>query len=255
MAKTPEQKAAELAAKQAAEGATLSTEAIEPAEPVVFDSIQSANEEVIQAPEVIETPTQTVPLAIPQMAVPFTPEQMEIIQQLVKQTQSRGTNQPVSVYGKRDPRDITTVRVSNWEGKFVVGFKDMNNNPWKSQPKYNVMKQDAVRGFAKPEPFVTLILSSNGTDFEELTLPLVDFMDQRMKIELPVVHVDKQEVIKDHGTLGRRTDEMAVETDGNNRPVAQTNIKMESKEVVMKIYVQIPGFAHPVEFIGSDFLA
>lgn len=219
----------------------------------VMDSIQEAQEQAVEAPkETVQAPVGFTP---EQKAVTFTPEQMEVIQQIVKQSQGRGIGQPISVYGQRDPRKIQTVKVSNFDGKFVVGFKDLNTNPYKKEPKYSVMKQDAVRGFTKPEPFVTLMLSSNGTEIEELTLPLVDFMDQRMKIEVPVIHMEEQEVIEDHGLLGQRNDEMAIGIDDSGKPLQRVAIKQESKKVIQKFYVQIPGFAHPVEFIGSDFLA
>jgi len=228
----------------------------------VMDSIQEAQEQAVETPielaqipgaiDAIKPKTGFTP---EQSAVTFTPEQMEIIQQIVKQSSARGSGQPISVYGQRDPRKIQTVKVSNFDGKFVVGFKDLNTNPYKKEPKYSVMKQDLIRGFTKPEPFVTLLLSSNGTDIEELTLPLVDFMDQRMKIEVPVIHMEEKEVIEDHGLLGQRNDEMAIGLDDSGKPLQRIAIKQESKKVIQKFYVQIPGFAHPVEFIGSDFLA
>jgi len=233
--KTNAQKAAEAAAK-------LSAEAIEPAQPVVLDSIAEVIEEKV------------VPITTPQTHVPFNADQMEIIQQMIKQGQQRGVNEPLSVYGQRDPRQISTVKVSNFNGKFVVGFKDLNTNPFKKEPKYSIEKADPSRNLKK-EPHVVLILSSNGTDMEELEVPLVDFMDQRMRIEVPVVHMEKVEVIKDHGVLGRIGNDVAFAVDDNGKPLQRVALKAESKEVIMKFYVQLPGFAHPVEFIGNDFLA
>lgn len=254
MAKTPEQKAAEAAAKAAAvtTPVVVATTPEVQETPIVLDSIQDA-----LTPPVIETPVMVPPATVmmtPPTHVPFTADQMEVIQQMVAASQKRGINEPISVYGQRDNRVPTQVKVSQFEGKFVTGFKNLQLNSFKKEPKYSVMKPGYM-GKATLEPHVILILSEDGNTFVEKEVALVDFMDNRDRVEVPIIHIEKLEVIRDHGVLGRRSGEFGVAIDENNRPLAQVSLKAESKEVITKYYVQIPGFAHPVEFIGDDFLA
>lgn len=257
--KTKEQREAEEAAKKIAAGEKITADTQGASEPVVLDSISEALEETQETPVIPGvTGLGSIPgpnvIQTPATHVPFNAEQMEIINAMIANAQKRGVNEPISVYGQRDPRIVTTVKVSQFEGKFVTAFKNLQMNPFKKEPKYSTMKPGYM-GKAAPEPYVTLILSNNGTDFVEKEVALVDFMDNRDKVEVPVVHTVKEEVIKDYGVLGRQGNTMAVAIDENGRPMAQVNLKAETKEVITKYYVQLPGFAHPVEFIGNDFLA
>lgn len=200
----------------------------------------------------VATPVVTEP-TIKQSVVPFNSEQMEIINQMIAQASQRGSSEPLSVYGKRDPRVIENVKVSQFDGKFVIGFKNLQNNPYKTTPKYSITKP-GYDGKAAKEPYVTLLLSNDGVDIEEKEVALVDFMNFRDRIELPILKMEKKEVINDHGVLGRQGGDFAVEIGDNGQPVTPTAVKAESKQLIMKFYVQLPGFEKPVEFI-EDFLA
>lgn len=186
--------------------------------------------------------------------VPFTAEQMAIVEKMIQQSKVRGnTDSSISVYGMRDPKKIETVKVSQFDGMFVIGFKDLQNNPLKKTPKYSETKMDIIRKLPN-EPFITLLLSNDGEKVVEKEVPLVDFMNYRERIVCPVIKLDKEEVIKDHGILGRQNDQFGAEIDENNRPVQSAGIKAEYKTNLMKYYVELPGFNKPVEFI-EDFLA
>lgn len=213
-------------------------------QPVVMDSIQE---------EVIDPVINQTVISEPQKSVAFSPEQMELVQRMIAESNKRGSGEALSVYGKRDPRKVESVKVSQFDGKFVLGFKNLQNNMYKSTPKYSIMKP-GYEGKARVEPYVTLLLSNDGVNIEEKEVALVDFMDFREKMEFPITFMDKQEVIKDHGILGRQSIQFAGGIDDNGKPLTQTAIKAESKEVIMKFYVQLPGFEKPVEFI-EDFLA
>lgn len=187
--------------------------------------------------------------------VHFTPEQLDLVQQLIKASQSKNERGAISMLtGQRDPKKIETVNVSRFDGKFVLGFKDLNKDPYRKVPKYWENKLDINRKLAD-QPFVTLLLSTDGKDIEEKEVALVDYMNNRIKEPMKVVHIDMKEIIDDHGILGRQgSGGFANAIDENGKLLTPVSIKAESKRVERKFYVELPGFETPVEFIDA-FLA
>lgn len=184
----------------------------------------------------------------------FTPEQLEVVQRLIAESKSnQKDNGPLSVYGARDPREITHVKVSMFEGKFVIGFKDFQTNPYSKDKKFYQEKSLPERGLNR-QPFVTLLLTSDGEDVEELEVALIDYMNYRTRIELPVESIEKKEVIEDHGVLGKRGEGMAVGLDSEGKPLSQLTLKAESKKTIMKFYVKLPDTDKVIEFT-EDLLA
>lgn len=186
-------------------------------------------------------------------AVTFSPEQMEVINKLIASSKVTSSSpESISVYNVRDKKKIETVNVSRFDGKFVIGFKDVNNDPYNPTPKYYTEKLDVVRKLPN-QPFVTLILS-DGKETEEKEVSLVDYLNYRKKFKANLVHIDSKEVINDHGLLGRINKDLGSMIDEKGNPIQSTAIRAESKQLVRKFYVELPGFDKPVEFI-EDFLA
>lgn len=194
--------------------------------------------------EQVETKTESI------KDVTFTPEQMEVIQKLI-QSNKGNVNEPLSVYNKRDKTKIETVNVSRFDGKYVIGFKNLQNDPYDKTPRYFQEKLDIKRKLPD-QPFVTLILS-DGKETEEKEVSLIDYMNYRKKIPMKVVHIEKKEIIEDKGILGRNA-EMGQAIDEYGNPERGTAVKAEFKRVEMVFYVDIPGFSKPVEMIDA-FLA
>lgn len=196
----------------------------------------------INAPEIQKTEQVT-----------FTPEQMEVISKMIaSKSVKQSENEPISMYNVRDKKKIETVNVSRFDGKFVIAFKDQNNDPYEVTPKYYVTKHDLNRRLADV-PYITLILS-DGKESEEKEVALIDYLNHRKKHQAKVVHIDLQEIIEDHGLLGRIGADTAGMIDEKGRPVQAQAIRAQSKRTIRKFYVELPGFDKPVEFI-EDFLA
>lgn len=190
----------------------------------------------------------------PEGGVTFTPEQLELVQQMI--AQSKETSQKdssISVYGARDPREITHVKVSMFEGKFVVGFKDFQNNPFSKEKKLYQEKTIPERGLTR-QPFVTLILTDTEGELEEMEVALVDYMNYRSKVELPIEKMIRNEVIKDHGVLGKVGAGTAIGVDSEGKALSKLSLKAESKEIKTSFYVKLPGFKNAIEFT-EDVLA
>ena len=94
--------------------------------------------------------------------VTFSPEQMEVIQSLISAAKSptneRGQSAISRFTNVRDPKEIMTCPIYRFDGKFVIGFKDLNNDPYRKQAKYYENKIDLNRKLAD-QPFVTLLLT------------------------------------------------------------------------------------------------
>jgi len=204
-------------------------------EEVVLDSIVSIEEE-----------------SKSQSNVTFTPEQMEVINKLINAQANRGSSEAVSVYNKRDIKKIETVNVSRFDNKFVIGFKNLNNDAYDTTPRYYEEKLDVVRKLPN-QPFVTLILS-DGKETQEKDVALVDYVNYRKKMQCNVVKIEDKEIIEDHGLLGRTGSDIAGMVDDSGRPVTPIAVRAESKRVIRTYYIEVPGFDKPVEFI-EDFLA
>lgn len=190
--------------------------------------------------------------------VPFTAEQMEIIQKMMSDVRESSRNSvpdAISMYNLRDPKAIETVNVKRIDGMFVLGFKNFQNDPYKKKPKYLKYKKDEVRGLLN-EPFITLLLS-DGSQKEpiEKEMLLLDYVVQgkQDQFRAKVLDVRKKEVIEDHGFLGS-SGEFAVAVDEKGIPEKRPTLLAQTKHEERVFVVELPGFDKPVEFI-PDFLA
>lgn len=189
-------------------------------------------------------------------AVTFTPEQLDLVQKMIEASKtSSNSRSSVSRYSDvRDSKKIENVNVSRFDGKWVLGFKDLNNDPYRKTPKYSENKTDLIRKLPE-QPFVTLLLSSDGIETVEKEVTLIDYMNNREKVPCKVLSINKKEIIDDYGLLGRQGASGlagAIDEKGNLlQPVA---VKQEVKRVEMTFDVEIPGFDKPVTFIEA-FLA
>lgn len=184
--------------------------------------------------------------------VTITPELMSVIDGIVESRlksakSSDSSNDPVSVYGFRDPKSIETVNVKRIFGKFVIGFKNIQNDPLKSHiPKYISYQLDPIRKLAN-QPYLTLILSSGDGDIEEKDILLSDYYNERESFKANIVETKENTKIVSTGLLGRGG-EFAREVDDKGAPVQRSAIKAEV-ELKSKVFlVELPGFAEPVEF-------
>lgn len=193
-------------------------------------------------------------------AVTFNADQIKVIEQMLEERMKsvRGTdnspNNPISLYNLRDPKAIQTVKVSRFDAKWVVGFKDLQNDPYKKAPKYLEYGVDPIRKLNN-EPYIVLLLSDDGTEkkFTEKRVLLVDFMENRERVDVDVISMRTKEEIHDHGILGQQSNYgIAIDEKGNpeNRPT----ILAQSKSVKRWFTVQPEGFTEPMEF-PTDFLA
>jgi hypothetical protein len=192
--------------------------------------------------------------------VTFTEEQLQIVNKLIEKGVARSkeisgsTNSDgISVYGQRDPKSVDTVNVKRYDGKFVVGFKNLQKDPMKKDtPKYIRYDFDPVRKLNE-QPFITLLLSDNGKDIEEKEVSLGDYYRNREYFQADVVEMKEEEVVQDHGILSSSGD-MAREIDDKGQPVRRSNVKAQTRRIERRFVVDLPGFKDKVEFI-SDFLA
>lgn len=184
----------------------------------------------------------------------FTPEQLAIVNDMIAKSvrsSSIEKDSAVSVYGQRDPKSIETVNVKRMLGKFVLGFKDVQNDPLKKVPKYIKYQFDPIRKL-NDQPYITLILSSDGKDIEEKEVIISDYYNQRDSFQAKVVDIKIEKTVQDHGYLGSSS--VAREIDGKGNILNRVKVKAESVKEVRTFYVELPGFSEPVKFI-EDFLA
>lgn len=189
--------------------------------------------------------------------VPFTPEQMEIMQQMLAEARESGNQRKgsdaISIYNARDPKSIESVNVKRIEGKYVLGFKNFQSDSFKKKPQYLIYKADPTRGLYK-EPYITLILQENENEEKvEKEMMLVDYMNEREKYQAKCVEVKVKKVIEDHGILGS-SGEYAVAVDDKGQPMQRQQILAQTEHEEREFLVELPGFSAPVSFIG-DFLA
>ena len=199
-----------------------------------------------------ETPIQGMP--------PLNTEQLEYLMKMIENSKAEETKASgFSLYDMRDPRTIQTVNVKRFAGndgatKFVVAFKDFQNDKFKKTPKYTVMQFDPVTG-KNSQPFVTLILSDGSEDengkliTEEKEVRLIDYVEYRERFDAKVLNTEKRSVVKSFGILGGHA--MASEVDAKGMKVSYPNVNKETKEDVMIFHVELPGFSKPVEFLND----
>lgn len=193
-------------------------------------------------------------------STPFTPDQMEYVLQMINNNRpsaESSRSSAVSLFKDvRNPKEIMSCPVYRFDGKFVIGFKDLNKDPYRKAPKYSENKLDINRKLSD-QPFVTLLLSLDGVDVEEKEVPLIDYMNNRMKVEIPKSDftIEQRDVITDYGILGRgASNQFAQDFDASGRPAMLQNIKAETKTTERTFIVKLPGFEKPVTYIEA-FLA
>ena len=190
--------------------------------------------------------------------VSFTPEQLDLVQKMIEASKSSdNTRGVISRYTDvRDSKSVDNVNVSRFDGKFVIGFKDLNTDPYKKAARYSESKFDIKRKL-NDQPFVTLLLSTgDDAKTEEKEVSLVEYMDNREKVECKVSSIKESVIIDDKGLLGRQSaggiSAGSVDDDGNFlKPVS---VRAEVKRIERVIMVEVPGFKKPVKFIEA-FLA
>ena len=189
--------------------------------------------------------------------VTFSTEQLELVQKMIEASKGSSGNARTTISrytDVRDPKKVEKVKVSRFDGKFVLGFKNLNTDPYRKDPKYSENKFDAHRKL-DAQPFVTLLLSENGSDISEKEVSLIDYMNNRTQVECKVKNIETTEIIDDKGILGRQgTGGYASAVDELGNPEKPIAIKAEVKRVERVFHVEIPGFSKPVEFIEA-FLA
>ncbi len=207
-----------------------------------------------------EAVTSSAPVVSAENLPPLTAEQMAWVQQMIEGSKRNSNDSNAfSVYGQRDPKKIETVNVKRFVAndgvvKFVVGFKNHQNDPFKKVPKYTTYEFDPVSK-RDLQPYITLLLSDGTTDSkgglvqEEKHVRLLDYVDYRERYDAKVIRVEKREIIEDHGILGSSA--IAGEIDASGKPIHHSAVKQETKREEMVFFVELPGFEDPVEFIND----
>lgn len=198
--------------------------------------------------EAVQAPASNMP--------PLNQDQLDYLFKMLEQSKNTGSQgNGFSVYGQRDPRKIETVNVKRFEGKFVVGFVDFQNDPFKKHvPKYTTVEFDPIRKIDF-QPYITLVLSdgSENADGELVTterkVRLLDYVDYRERFDAKVIRIEKKDVIDNYGQLGGHA--MASEIDAKGNKISYPSINKETKREVMTFFVELPGFSKPVEFIND----
>ena len=101
--------------------------------------------------------------------VTFTEEQLALVQKMISDASSNAqanSNNPISPYNVRDIKKIETVNVRRFEGMYVLGFKNLQKDPFKKAPLYVEYGVDIARKLQN-EPYVTLLLSNDGKEMVE----------------------------------------------------------------------------------------
>lgn len=181
----------------------------------------------------------------PKPPVTFSPEQIALIDKMFEERTKSMTQRPdkpnaISMYNIRDPKKIETVKVSRFDAKWVIGFKNLQNDPFKKMPKYLRYGVEPIRKLPN-EPYVTLLLSNDGKEIIEKELLLVDYMEYRDQKDVPVVKCNIQEVINDHGVLGSSS-QFAIAVNDKGNPEARPTILQQSKSEIRTFDVKLPTF-------------
>lgn len=178
-------------------------------------------------------------------SVTFSAEQIELIDQMfearLKDSKVRpDTPNGISVYNIRDPKKIESVIVSRFDAKWVLGFKNLQNDPYKKTPKYIRYGVEPIRKLAN-EPYVTLLLSDDGKNITEKEVLLVDYMEYRDRKNIPVVECKVKEIIHDHGVLGGSS-QFAVAVNDKGNPEARPTILAQSKSEERRFVLNLQKF-------------
>ncbi len=190
--------------------------------------------------------------------VVFNEDQLAAIQAMLDQVRKNGDSRrpdAISMYNLRDPKKIESVMVKRIDGKFVMGWKNLQKDSMKKKAKWLDYKKDESRGLLR-EPFVTLLLQEDEkSPVEEKEMLLLDYVTdgKRDQFKAKVVRIDEKDIIEDHGILGSKG-EYAGEIDDKGMPVQRTTVLAQTKRTERVFYVELPGFSKPQMFI-SDWLA
>lgn len=190
-------------------------------------------------------PSQTV-----ETSDPFTPSQIAIVQKMMDDLKAQflnspersqnNPNSPISMYGLRDPKTIETVKVSRFDAKWVLGFKNLQADPYKKLPKYLRYGVEPIRKLHN-EPYVTLQLSTDGKNIEEKEVLLLDYMENREVQDIKVLDIKVESKINDHGLLGA-SGQFAVAVNDKGNPETRPTILAQSKSETRTFTVKLPMF-------------
>lgn len=190
-------------------------------------------------------PSQTV-----EASDPFTPSQIAVVQKMMEDLKAsmmaapdrsaNNPNSPISVYNLRDPKTIETVKVSRFDAKWVLGFKNLQADPYKKTAKYLRYGVEPIRKLHN-EPYVTLQLSMDGEHIEEKEVLLLDYMENREVQDIKVVDVKVEPKIHDHGVLGASS-QFAIAVNSKGEPEARPTILAQSKSEIRTFTVKLPEF-------------
>lgn len=158
----------------------------------------------------------------------------------------------VSSYDVRDPQKIESINVRQFDGMFVLGFKDHNTNKFRKTPKYTYYASVPERGLSK-EPYLTLQLSNDGKNIVERDILTSEYMENRETYIAKVLEIKKEIITHDHGILGQGG-QFAGQVDEKYQNTARPTHLMQSQELIQSFVVQLPDFEGTTEF-KSDFLA
>lgn len=176
-------------------------------------------------------------------AVTFSPEQTALINEMFEarfkdsKRPEGNLNSAISMYNMRDPKSIDNVIVSRFDGKWVLGFKNLQMDPYKKAPNYIRYGVEPIRKLAR-EPYITLLLSLDGKTIEEKEVLHVDYMEYRDRKQIPVVKCNIKETVHDHGILGANSQfGYAVNDKGNaeTRPTILAQSKSVERSFVVKL--------------------
>lgn len=157
----------------------------------------------------------------------------------------------VSSYNVRDPKKIESINVRQFDGMFVMGFKNHQKNIYKKVPQYTFY--GIIPGKGTKEPFLTLLLSNDGKNIVEKDVSTTDYMDNRDTYIAKVLEIKKEVITHNHGVLGQGG-QFAGEVDEKYKNTVRPTHLMQSQETIQSFIVQLPGFDSTSEF-KSDFLA
>lgn len=189
-------------------------------------------------------------------AVEFSKEQIALIDQMFAERSkadklSRTPNNAISMYGLRDPKTISTVKVSRFDGHWVIGFKDLQKDVYKKTKIYYRIGVEPIRKLFN-EPFVTLLLTDDGEKIEEKEVLLLTYMENRSVEVIDVMEIKEIPHIHDHGILGSNGN-FAIAVNEKGNPESRPTIKAESKSIERIFKVQPQGFIEP-HWYSTDFL-
>lgn len=173
--------------------------------------------------------------------VTFTEEQLALVQKMISDASSNAqanSNNPISPYNVRDIKKIETVNVRRFEGMYVLGFKNLQKDPFKKAPLYVEYGVDIARKLQN-EPYVTLLLSNDGKEMVEKKVLLIDYMNNRDTYVAKVLNITEEAKITDLGILGRVGNDMGTTIDASGRVERGPAVSMQTKSIIRTFEVEL----------------